>query len=68
MARNEEIELVIQVNGKLREKVMVPSDLPDEEVKSRALAEHKIKEVIGKQKIKKVIVIKGRLVNIVTGE
>ena len=68
MARNEEIELVIQVNGKLREKVMVPSDLPDEEVKSRALAEQKITEVIGKQKIKKVIVIKGRLVNIVTGE
>ena len=68
MARNEEVELVIQVNGKLREKVMVPSDLPDEEVKSRALAEQKITEVIGKQKIKKVIVIKGRLVNIVTGE
>ena len=68
MAREEEVELVIQVNGKLREKVMVPCGLPDEEVKSRALAEQKITEVIGKQKIKKVIVIKGRLVNIVTGE
>jgi leucyl-tRNA synthetase len=68
MAREEEVELVIQVNGKLREKVMVPCGLPDEEVKSRALAEQKITEIIGKQKIKKVIVIKGRLVNIVTGE
>ena len=68
MAREEEVELVIQVNGKLREKVMVPCGLPDEEVKSRALAEQKITEVIGQQKIRKVIVIKGRLVNIVTGE
>jgi leucyl-tRNA synthetase len=68
IAREEEVELVIQVNGKLREKVMVPCGLPDEEVKSRALAEQKITEIIGKQKIKKVIVIKGRLVNIVTGE
>ncbi len=68
MAREEEVELVIQVNGKLREKVMVTCNLPDEEVKSRALSGQKIIEVLGKQKIKKVIVIKGRLVNIVTGE
>ena len=68
MAREEEVELVIQVNGKLREKIICPSGLPDDEVKSRALAEPKISWFIAKQKIKKVIVIKGRLVNIVTGE
>jgi len=68
MVREEEVELVIQINGKLRWKIMIPCDLPDEEVKIRALGARKIKEVIGQQKIRKVIVIKGRLVNIVIGE
>jgi leucyl-tRNA synthetase len=68
LVREEEVELVIQVNGKLRGKIMIPCGLADEEAKSRALADQKITEVIGQQKIRKVIVIKGRLVNIVTGE
>ncbi len=68
MVREEEVELVTQINGKLRGKLMIPCGLPDEEVKACALGDPKIKEIIGQQKIRKVIVIKGRLVNIVTGE
>jgi leucyl-tRNA synthetase len=68
MVREEEVELVIQVNGKLRAKVMIPAGLGDDEARSRALVEPKIIETIGNQKIRKVIAIKGRLVNIVTGE
>ena len=67
MVKEEEVELVIQVNGKLRGKLMIPCDLPDEEVKARALGDQKISEVIGQKQVKKVIVIKGRLVNIVIG-
>jgi len=67
MVKEEEVELVIQVNGKLRGKLMIPCDLPDEEVKARALGDQKIIEVIGQKQVKKVIVIKGRLVNIVIG-
>ncbi|MBS1127451.1 MAG: leuS, partial [Nitrospirae bacterium] len=67
MVREEEVELVIQVNGKLRGKLMIPCDLPDEEIKARALGDQKITEVIGQKKVRKVIVIKGRLVNIVIG-
>jgi leucyl-tRNA synthetase len=68
MVREEAVELVIQVNGKLRAKIMISCDLPDEEIKSLALGERKVAEAIGLQKIRKVIVIKGRLVNIVIGE
>ncbi len=68
MVREEEIELVIQINGKLKGKLRIPCGLKDEEVKALALGDQKITEVIGQQKIRKVIVIKGRLVNIVTGE
>ena len=68
MAKEDEVELVIQVNGRLRGKMMVPRGLSDEEAKTTALADRKTVEFIAGKKIKKVIVVKGRLVNIVAGE
>jgi leucyl-tRNA synthetase len=65
IAREEEIELVIQVNGKVRAKVMVPQGLADEEIKERTLNEPKIKDLLNGKTIKKIFVVKGRLVNIV---
>jgi leucyl-tRNA synthetase len=67
LAAEEEVELVIQINGKLRGKVMVPPGLPDEEIRSLALGDAKVKEIIGSQNIRKMIVVKGRLINIVVG-
>jgi leucyl-tRNA synthetase len=68
LAREEEVELVIQINGKLRGKMMVPVGLSDEEVRKLALEDAKTREVIGARGIRKVIVVKGRLINIVVGE
>jgi leucyl-tRNA synthetase len=68
IAREEEIELVVQVNGKVRAKVMVPAGLSEEEVKRAALEEPRIKPLADEGKIKKVIVVKGRLVNVVAGK
>jgi leucyl-tRNA synthetase len=68
MAADNEVELVIQINGKLRGKLMISAGLPDEQVKEMALHDSKVAEAIGQKSIKKVIVIKGRLVNIVIGE
>lgn len=65
LAKEEEIELVIQINGKLRGKAAVPSGLSEEEIKTIALSDGKIAEFLGARKVKKVIVVKGRLVNIV---
>lgn len=67
LARNEEVELVVQVNGKLRAKLVVPAGLPDDEAKARALADPKVAEFTEGKQIKKVVVVKGRLVNIVVG-
>ncbi len=68
IAKEEEIELVIQINGKLRSKLFIPLSLSDDKIKEMALEERKIKKFVGSKKIKKVIVVKGKLVNIVIGE
>ncbi len=65
LAIEEEVELVIQVNGKLRSKLLIPAGLPDDEAKQKALDDPKIIEILGSNEIKKVVVVKGRLVNIV---
>jgi leucyl-tRNA synthetase len=67
LAREEEVELVIQINGKLRGKLMISLGLSDEEVKKLALEDAKTKEAIGTKNIRKVIVVKGRLINVVVG-
>ncbi|BCB95251.1 leucine--tRNA ligase [Dissulfurispira thermophila] len=65
LAKEEEIELVVQVNGKLRAKIFVSAGLSDDDAKQRALQEQKIKELLKGRQIKKVVVVKGKLVNIV---
>jgi leucyl-tRNA synthetase len=64
-AKEEEIELVIQVNGKVRGKLMIPAGLDDETVKEQAFTEPKVQEYIKGKTLKKVVVVKGKLVNIV---
>lgn len=59
------IELGVQLNGKLKAKIEVPNSASNEEVEEITLNDSKVKEAIGEKSVKKVIVIKGRLVNIV---
>jgi leucyl-tRNA synthetase len=67
LAREKEIELAVQVLGKIKEKITVSADANEEEIKQKALACEKVAAAIEGKQIKKVIVIKSRLVNIVTG-
>ncbi len=67
LAKDEEIELVVQINGRLRAKMLVPAGLPDEDARQRALQDERVKEMLDGREIKKVIVVKGKLVNIVLG-
>jgi len=62
---DDEITIPIQVNGKLRDEVVVPNDISKEEIKAQVLKQEKIKKYIGEKKVKKVIYIKGRIVNVV---
>lgn len=64
-AKEEEIELVIQVNGKLRDKVNVSVDIEEERAKDLALSSENVQRFLDGKKPKKIIYIPGRLVNIV---
>ncbi len=65
IAKEDEIELVIQVNGKVRAKLKIPAGLDDESIKEKAFGDPKVQEYIKDRELKKVIVVKSRLVNIV---
>ena len=61
----DEIEIAILVNGKVRDKVIVPADITEEEVKEIVLNREKIKKTLNGRKPKKVLYVKGRIANIV---
>jgi leucyl-tRNA synthetase len=61
----DEIELVVQVNGKLRDKITVAKDADQATMEAAALASAKVKEQTDGKTVRKVIVVPGRLVNIV---
>ncbi|HEY5649138.1 MAG TPA: leucine--tRNA ligase, partial [Nitrospiria bacterium] len=63
--KTEESTIVIQINGKLRSQIQVPTDLPENDITSRALNDEKIREWTKGTEPKKIIYVKGRLVNIV---
>jgi len=62
---DSEIDLVVQINGKVRDTITVPAGLKDEDLQARAMASEKISKLIEGKEIKKVIVARGRIVNIV---
>ncbi len=65
LIKDEEIEILVQVNGKLRDKIKVSADISEEEAKKLAFESEKIKKAMEGKEIKKVIFVKNRLVNIV---
>ena len=60
-----EVEIVVQVNGKVRDRIKMPISATEEEIKEAALGSSKIRELIGTKNIRKVVVIPKKLVNIV---
>ena len=61
----EEVEIPIQINGKVKSKIKVDSNATDETLQEKALADKKIESLLGLNNPKKIIVISGKLVNIV---
>lgn len=61
----DEIEVVFQLNGKLRAKAKAPKEIKKEELEELAMSNEKMKEALVGKTIRKVIVVPGRLVNIV---
>jgi leucyl-tRNA synthetase len=64
-AAEEQITLVVQVNGKLRDRISVPADINDEQARSAALGSEAVLKLLDGKTPRKVIVVRGKLVNIV---
>ena len=62
---DDELELPVQINGKVRARITVPADAGQEDVKAAALGEQAVASRIEGKDVKKVIVVPGKLVNVV---
>jgi leucyl-tRNA synthetase len=65
LAKEETVTIVVQVNGRLRDKFEAAADIAESEMKERALALDRIRALIAGRPVRKVICVGGRLVNIV---
>ena len=61
----DSVEIVVQVNGKVRDRMTVPRRAAEDELKSVALGSEKVREIVGDREVRKVVVVPGRLVNLV---
>jgi leucyl-tRNA synthetase len=65
--RSKTITLPVQVNGRLRDQLVVAHDASEDEITQQALASEKVQRFISGQHIRRIVHVPGRLVNIVTG-
>jgi leucyl-tRNA synthetase len=65
LAKEEELEIPVQINGKLRSRITVPADASEAFVLERALGDEKVQAAIAGKQIVKKIYVPGKLVNIV---
>jgi leucyl-tRNA synthetase len=65
LTQDDTVEVVVQVNGKVRDRLLLPVDLPEADARERVLGQPKIAEAIGGREPRKVIYVPGRLINIV---
>jgi len=59
------LQIIVQVNGKLRARLQVPADASTQELEAAARADHNVQRFIADKEIRKVIVVPGKLVNVV---
>ncbi len=65
VTKADEVEIVVQVLGKIRDKLTIPADADEKTMEALALASEKVKADLAGKTVRKVIVVKGKLVNIV---
>src|SRR5207249_3924952 len=67
LLEHETFELVVQVNGRVRDRLQVAADLPEEELVERAKASERVQAHLDGKEIRQTIVVPGKLVNLVVG-
>jgi leucyl-tRNA synthetase len=68
LAKEEQVEIVIQINGRVRGKICVDVGLPEEELAERAFADPKIGELLRGARVVKRVVVPNKLVNVVVAQ
>ena len=63
----DEIDIVLQVNGKVRDRIKLPLDATNADLQTAALANEKVQKALGSQTVRKVVVVPNKLVNVVAG-
>jgi len=67
LAASGEVTVVVQVDGKVRERLTVSADLPVEEVQTLALDSERVRAFLAGRTVERVVAVPGKLINIVTG-
>jgi len=67
LARDESVEIAVQVNGKIRSRIHVPADADDARIEALARADAKVCDALAGKTVRRVFVVKGRLVNLIAG-
>jgi leucyl-tRNA synthetase len=67
LTKADEIEVPVQINGKLRARLTVPAEIDEARLRETALADPRIQELLASKQVRKVIVVPKKLVNIVIG-
>ena len=65
LARDEEITLVVQVNGRVRDRIQAPASIEEEEARQLALESARVRPYVEGSKVRQVVYVPGRLVNVV---
>jgi leucyl-tRNA synthetase len=65
LARDETVEIAVQVNGRIRSRVMVPADADDRQLEQMARGDEKVSQALKGKTVRRVIVVPGRLVNLI---
>ena len=65
LLKQDTLTIVLQVNGKLRDRLIVPVDIARDDLERQALANPRVQESLSGKTVRKVIVVPGKLVNIV---
>ena len=67
LAQEEKAVIIVEIDGKIRDKFEADAAIIEEAMKSQALALPRIQQLLAGQTVRKVVVIKGKMVNIVVG-
>jgi leucyl-tRNA synthetase len=66
--KRDEVQIVVQVDGRVRSRLIADVGAPDAQVQEMALADGRVRPWLSGRQVAKVVVVRGRLVNIVTRE